>query len=207
MVRRCYIVPLSGSQEDAQLNAERARIGNIFDTTRQKVIITRNTDAGESTIVVMSGIETFADIDDSANENLKIETSASAPIKINGKAAVADSDWVDYSSTSMVTGWSSYTEKILRYKTVGKIQFWFYSLSGTSNSTSASFTIPNASASALTIAKLIDYTYDNGSYQTSPGNLILGGSATTVNLYKAGITLWTNSGTKTCSGQFFIELP
>lgn len=84
MIRISYIIPLSGSQENAQLNADRSRVGNVFDTARQKIIITRNTEAGESTITVLSGVATFSHLSDSTKEVLKIQTSATQPILING---------------------------------------------------------------------------------------------------------------------------
>src|SRR5438876_936118 len=50
--------------------------------------------------------------------------------------------WTSYSSTSTIVGWSSST-KILNYCTVGKLMFVQYSITGPSDSTSTSFTLPS----------------------------------------------------------------
>jgi len=80
MIRRVYIIPISGSQDAAMLNAERIRVGNIFNTDRQKLIINRSTEAGESTMDVMVNVDTFADLTNSANKVTTLTTSATAPL-------------------------------------------------------------------------------------------------------------------------------
>ena len=51
-------------------------------------------------------------------------------------------DWVDYSATSTIVGWSSFTTKSLRYRIIGKQLFFQALINGTSNSTSVTFTLP-----------------------------------------------------------------
>lgn len=59
-------------------------------------------------------------------------------------------DWVDYSSTSTIVGWSSYVYKSIWYqKRYKAIDVRVY-ISGTSNSASASVTLPFAMKSAIT---------------------------------------------------------
>jgi len=52
-------------------------------------------------------------------------------------------DWVDYSATSTIVGWSSFTTKIIKYRVLGKQVFVYCVINGTSNSTTTSFTLPN----------------------------------------------------------------
>lgn len=112
-------------------------------------------------------------------------------------------DWTDYSATSTIVGWSSFTAKIIRYRIIGKQMFIYFNISGTSNSTATTFTLPNNSINANTFFCL---AVDNGatsgagySFATNASNLIdLRKTAT-------GGT-WTASGTKQAFGQFFIEI-
>jgi hypothetical protein len=60
-------------------------------------------------------------------------------------------DWVDYSATSTIVGWSSFTAKKIRYRVVGKLVFVTAQLTGTSNSTTTSFTLPFTSSSNIYI--------------------------------------------------------
>ena len=100
MVKIVYLIPLSGTLEAAQIMAERARVGNIFDTSRQNLIIIRNTDDGESSITVMSGLAKFDDLDDSSKERLKIQADATNPFLINGVALSSPKKYVALVSQS-----------------------------------------------------------------------------------------------------------
>jgi len=114
--------------------------------------------------------------------------------------------WTDYSATSTIVGWSSFTVKIIRYKKVGKLVFVAYRIVGTSDSTYASFTLPytNSAEGVGTITTV--YGLDNGTALTSPGVCILSPSGSTVTLYKTWAAGgWTNSGTKNANGQFWFE--
>jgi len=68
MVRISYIIPISGSQEAAYLMSERTRVGNIFDTTRQAVMLYKNSVTGVSKNVIYDSITTFSSLEDSAYE-------------------------------------------------------------------------------------------------------------------------------------------
>jgi hypothetical protein len=112
--------------------------------------------------------------------------------------------WTDYSATSTIVGWSSFTTKKIYVKKIGKIVFCAFSIGGTSNSTSASFTVPYTSASTGPIETAIR-TQDNGGTAVT-GLLDIGVSSTTVDLFPtmaAGV--WANSGTKSIWGQFWYE--
>ena len=75
MVYRIYIIPISASQDTAGLFAERTRVGNIFDTARQGVILSRNTDGAVSRNTLMQEIDTFAKLDDTSYQRRNEGTS------------------------------------------------------------------------------------------------------------------------------------
>lgn len=111
-------------------------------------------------------------------------------------------DWIDYSATSTIVGWSSFTTKIIRYRVIGKQVFFNVDLNGTSNSISTSFTLPYNSNTITVI---------NPNWSTNNGATQLGYFITTVNTnictgYINFSTTWTATGTKRMIGQFFIEI-
>ena len=121
-----------------------------------------------------------------------------------------DSSWIDYSGTSSITGWSSFTTKVLKYKKQGNILFVQVNLIGTSNSTSTSFTLPfSLSASSADIVA-IAYVENSGRGTSGVGSI--SGSTATVSYLTSGTptptlsVTWTNSGTKRVTGTFFIQV-
>lgn len=115
--------------------------------------------------------------------------------------------WVNYSTSSTITGWNVPTQSIW-YSVVNKICTVKYEITGTSNATTATFTVPFNSASG---AGEYDYpigrTQDNGTYQTTCGLLVLLSATNVVNLYLTGAGApWTATGTKRVVGMFQYEM-
>ena len=54
--------------------------------------------------------------------------------------------WIDFSEQSTIVGWSTFTQKTIRYKVVGKMVFLQVQIVGTSNSTTTSISLPFISA-------------------------------------------------------------
>ena len=113
-------------------------------------------------------------------------------------------DWIDYSSTSTVVGWTTpMTTKIIRYRVIGKMVFVNFGLNGTSNSATTSFTLPSNNVNANTLV--------NGMYAANNGVQVRGMSVTTLNsntmsLFQNESATWTASGLKYIYGQFFYEI-
>lgn len=110
--------------------------------------------------------------------------------------------WTNYFSSATKVGWSSYTASNMYYKKVGNLVFVTFEISGTSNSTSTTVTLPHA------VNKAIDFTLrvqNNGTFTHGTGVVSAGGS--TVTFYRTpGGAGWTASGTKSLYGQFFYEV-
>lgn len=114
-------------------------------------------------------------------------------------------DWMDYSGTSTVTGWSSFTTKIILYRQSYKtIQVIFY-LGGTSNSTAATFTLPTASSASSYLS--LTYIAVNNGTVTSGCRYELPSSSSTVTCdpTSAGGT-WSSVGSKIVRGEFFYKI-
>ena len=116
-------------------------------------------------------------------------------------------DWIDYSATSTIVGWSSFTTKIIRYRVIGKQIFVQFQLDGTSNSTSLTFTLPS---NILTPMYNNCYAVDNGVANVGMCINFSGGTNVITgyrfNTATSLTSTWTASGTKTYKGQFFYEI-
>lgn len=127
---------------------------------------------------------------------------------VNAIESDADSQWVDYSNVSTITGWSSFTQKSIKYKRIGDTVFVNFNMIGTSNSTGATFTLPIAAKDlgvGVYSGSLLYTTGDNSSLSSTPGACSISGSSVIVDRTSAGADDWTASGTKTVRGQFFYE--
>lgn len=112
-------------------------------------------------------------------------------------------DWVDYSATSTIVGWSSFTTKIIRYRVIGKQVFVNFAFNGTSNSTNTTFTLPFNNANMTILV--------NGMYALNNGVQVRGMSVSALNsniitLFQNESSTWTATGTKYIYGQFFYEI-
>ena len=154
-------------------------------------------------------------VGDTATQTLSNKTLVSPVITgtasvatISATGEIANTVWTDYSSTSTVTGWSSYTTKTIKYKRVGNLVFVQFYIDGTSSSTISSFTVPYSIASGFTDF----YTggglaRDNGVFLTSPCGIRIANGVSTISIYRdpSSQTAWVSSGTKTALGQFWYE--
>lgn len=124
--------------------------------------------------------------------------------KTNINTATGLGDLIDYSATSTVVGWSSFTNKQIYYRKIGKQVFCNFLLAGTSNSTDVTFTLPDSNNANVTAQTLSVQIVNNGAVSNTPGRVItnLSSNVVTVNRDRSQ-TAFTNTGTKTVSGQFF----
>lgn len=114
--------------------------------------------------------------------------------------------FIDYSATSTIIGWASFTTKVIKYFQIGKLCFVIFDLEGTSNSTSSSFTLPlTQQGTPAFINSAMGLAVDNGAATANMGRLELASNVVSLFLTNAG-TGWTGSGTKKILGQFFFEV-
>lgn len=112
------------------------------------------------------------------------------------------SSLVNYSNTSTVTGWSSTTTKNIYYKKTGKLINVWFAISGTSNSTSTTFTLPYSVSSGTGTFFLTRQMNNSGSYEVGTG-FMSGSNMYARNTITAPTNAsWTASGTKYIEGQF-----
>ena len=112
--------------------------------------------------------------------------------------------WTDYSATSTIVGWTSYTTKSIFYKKIGKLVFVQFVISGVSDDTVATFTLPYTQQGDVQLQRVIR-VLDNGT--NAAGIAILPASSAIVTCYDTvGGSTWINSGNKYVIGQFWYEV-
>jgi len=116
--------------------------------------------------------------------------------------------WTDYGATSTVVGWAATPTKNIRYKLVGKLCFVAFLITGTSDATGATFTLPYTSANTVVFGGgAMIYANDNGVGFTGATRISMPPNTNIVYLYTDMATgAWTNSGAKSVYGQFWFEI-
>lgn len=154
---------------------------------------------------------TIPDPGGNANFVLSEGTATINGVKTFGNDTIHSADvytttFTDYSSTSTITGWTTFTTKKIFYKKVGKLMFVTFEIGGTSNSTSTSFTLPNNCNTSAGI-QIINYARDNSGTAVAGTSFMDPNTATLVCIPTVGgsTTGWTNSNTKSVIGQFFYQ--
>lgn len=112
-------------------------------------------------------------------------------------------DWVDYSATSTIVGWSSFTTKKIKYRVIGKMVFINFDLSGTSNNTSTTFTLPFNCVN--TVGLSVIYAVNNGIFISQTSFAFTTLNSNICSFYQNNQN-WTASGSKQTLGQFFYEI-
>ena len=112
--------------------------------------------------------------------------------------------WTEYSATSTIVGWTSYTIRYIRYKKIGKLVFVSFYITGTSDDVTTTFTLKYANTTNPPTFAVCRSSDNGGIYVT--GGLTIPVSSNMVTVYStiAG-GAWTASGGKSIWGQFWYE--
>ncbi len=120
--------------------------------------------------------------------------------KIKSGQIITDfEDWTDFSGTSIITGWVAPSITFLRYTRTGKVLTIRGRITGTSNSTSTSFTIPFTLANLGTGQGDFSLLYTNNSISSATAGVLVGAdNSNVISFFRDGsFTNWNNTGTKT----------
>lgn len=114
--------------------------------------------------------------------------------------------WTDYSSTSTVTGWEAGKSVSIWYKVIDHLVLLEFSISGTSNATTASFTLPHTVLRGISSMNV--KCIDNNVSKEAGGWLTVATDTATVWLNGSGAATgkWTASSGKGISGHFFYSI-
>ena len=117
-------------------------------------------------------------------------------------------NWVSYGATSTVTGWAATPLTVIRGLSMGSIEFIAFDISGTSNSTGVSFTLPRIAANTgIQFSGTLGYALDNGAILSTAAHYELPANTATVSCMPTmdPTSLWTNANGKRVIGQFWYE--
>lgn len=113
--------------------------------------------------------------------------------------------FTDYSATSTIVGWSSFTNKVVQYLEVGNIAFYEVFISGTSNSATTTFTIAHTALNSTTEINAGLFSGIIGILRLA---LSAGSSTCFVDRYNTvtSTTTMSASGTKSIYFKFFLPI-
>lgn len=145
------------------------------------------------------------------NTRMKITYDAKGLVTAGATAATSDlsdvTGWTDYSGTSTITGFSSYTTKLIQYEISGKTMRVMYFIEGTGTGTTTSFTLPNTSTSWGT-QHFIGHTRNNTTqsasvaYVTASSNVVTFSTSASL----SNVSSWTTAVGRSIEGQFIINI-
>jgi len=118
-------------------------------------------------------------------------------------------DLTDYSASSTINGWASYTAKSIYYRKIGKTIYVFYQLAGTASASIsiASFTLPYKAAYTNNFYKNLVWNLSNTTYSIGFIRLYAPSTSTSVLIYKdLWDDTWTLSTPKSSCGSFSFEV-
>ena len=110
-------------------------------------------------------------------------------------------EWTPYQDDSTIVGWTSYTQKVIEYRKIGKLVFVNFRIAGESDSVNTSFTVPfNEGHTGDPVNTCL--VEDDGTRAISYLSLTAGLASF---FPAAGVGGWTNTGDKEIYGQFWYE--
>lgn len=218
--------PLSNNAEIVRVtnvSVDTLTISRTQESSSARAILVGDQFAATITKKTITDIETPAfDLIPAADDSISLGSTSKRYLKVWGQDADLDGTatlatvtvatdiyttaaWQDYSATSTIVGWTSFTAKSIFYKQLGKFVHIAFNFQGTSNATTASFTLPFTANAVNPQFNFPCLTQDNGAGVT--GFAQLQANSSTVNGYTTyGAAAWTNSGTKVFTGQFFYTV-
>ena len=168
-----------------------------------------------SVLVQQSGTGSPTSVQIGNNEFLGRKTGGGANIQglsvSEAQAMLGVGAWIDYSSLSTIVGWSSFTTTNIFYKYLSNdLIMVIFSISGTSNSTALTFTIPNTVLTGIGNINLGHFScINNGVYRWvdftgNGGSNVITATPTSTNIPTPGT--WATSGTKSVNGTLLIPI-
>lgn len=136
---------------------------------------------------------------------IKIIDAAVTPAKL---VAGTGTTWPTASYVATAVGWAATPTVTVRYRQIGSFVRLIYTISGTSNTTGATMTLPIAARTGMVYDGQNGYAQDNGVEITTGSRWFIdpGADASLVNFYKnTAFATWTNSGSKFIRGTLFYE--
>lgn len=189
------------------INVGAATSGKILRGDGSNMVLSTSTFSdtySASTILYSNGANTVTGLA-TANSGILITDSSGVPSIGSSSSALANLfiASTDYSGTSTIVGWTSFTTKLLQTFVYGKYIYVYFNLIGTSNSTSTSFTVQSnvLNSFSATGVRTRDNsgTFTTGMFTTSASSNVITFAPT------ATAGSWTASNTKAIQGWLIVE--
>ena len=203
-------IPSSGTDTTSLSNRINLKV-NIADTGSMLNPYLRKADTTSLSSRINLKVN-IADTSSMLSSYLRKADTSSLSSRINTKLNISDTTvfarkgtWTDYSATSTITGWSSYTTKLIQYEVSDKTMRVMVQFEGTGSGTTVTFTLPN-NASAWGTQYFILQTQNNTTQSASVATVSANGNTITVSNSASTTSSWTNAVQRNVRGQFFINI-
>lgn len=163
-------------------------------------------------LIYGSAANTLSRLAKSATANSFVKNSAASNNPAWAVPATTDlSDvtaWTDYSATSTINGWSSFTTKFIQYYKIGKLVTVQFFLSGTSNSATTNFTVPftTVNTAGTRVFMLTSAIVDNGVGFAMPGVVASAINSSVISLVRDNLNNFAAAGSKQTVGVIIIPV-
>ena len=203
-------IPSSGTDTTSISNRINLKV-NIADTGSMLNPYLRKSDTTSLSSRINLKVN-IADTSSMLSSYLRKADTSSLSSRINTKLNISDTTvflrkgtWTDYSGTSTITGWSSYTTKLIQYEITDKIMRVMVQIEGTGSGATTSFTLP-LNASAWGTQYFILQTQNNTTQSASVATVSANGNTVTVSNSASTTPSWSNAVQRNVRGQFFINV-
>jgi len=200
---------------------------NIYGSSQIRATVTSNVGSGNPgggniafwTAPATSGQPTAERMRVNSNGQVLIGLTSSldttSKLIVSGSVAISGSitglTWTDYSTISTITGWSPFTQKTIKYMTIGKLAHVQYHISGTSNSATTTFTLPFSASTASTTGSIqnnLNISHVLTTVNPGVATIVSGSNLVTFQYFDTISTLanWGATGNKGVRGELTIEI-
>lgn len=122
-----------------------------------------------------------------------------------GYTPIQEEDWVNYSSLSTISGFSTLNTVVIKYLKIGKAYLYYFFISGVSNAANFTFTIHTVHL-GNTYFTAGGLTRNGNNLSNNPPRITITSNSSTISLL-ANLTgsTWTAASIKEASGWFVVE--
>lgn len=131
---------------------------------------------------------------------------AQADLKNELQGLVALNTWVDYSSTSTITGFNTYTTKLIQYLIIGKTMVVQFVIAGNGTNGAHTFTLPYSGSTWGQQFFTIQSLNNNTTQAIGVASIPASSNVLTISNTASTTATWTNNTTQAIRGTIIVNI-